>query len=272
MPDDGLRQRLRALFSATDDEGEAAVEALIAERGRELEQRTVQLAATIADLERREERARELRVAVEDMLRHGSAELDDRHAELNALAQELGAREDAVATAERDVADRRRELGAVELHRAAIERREAALAEREAALERIAADLQTRELRLADLERAERELAARETELAAAHERLARDDDAVEHTGREDAAAHVVFAAGDRYRLAEREGPPPAPGADIELDGERFLVVRLGPSPLPGDRRWCAFVERAPEHHAGLQPDAPDRPETRAHDQPVAPA
>lgn len=59
------------------------------------------------------------------------------------------------------------------------------------------------------------------------------------------AASHVLFladAAG--YRLLQRDGPPPARGDALVLEGLGFQVVRLGPSPLPGDRRRCAFVER----------------------------
>src|SRR5262245_6665394 len=155
--DEGIRHRLRHLFSHTGAPSESAVEELIAERGRELELRTEQLAATVADLQRREERARELRAAVEEMLRHGSAELDERHARLNELAAELARREEALAVTERELTDRRSELGAVELHRAALERREAAASEREAALERIATTLQDRER---DLLEREREVAA----------------------------------------------------------------------------------------------------------------
>ena len=85
----GIRHRLRALFAATDDE--EAVDALITDRGREIEEQTERLQLTIESLERREEQAARLRSAVEEMLRHGSAELDERHAELAALAVELAA-------------------------------------------------------------------------------------------------------------------------------------------------------------------------------------
>jgi hypothetical protein len=55
----------------------------------------------------------------------------------------------------------------------------------------------------------------------------------------------VAFVASpDGYRLLERAGPPPVGGAVLELDAEAFTVLRLGPSPLPGDRRRCAFLER----------------------------
>ena len=234
--DETLRGRLRSLFAATDDE--TAIEALIAERGRELELRTEQLAATIADLERREERAREIRGAVEEMLRRGSSELDDRHAELNQLARELAEREHRLAASESELGERKRELGAVELRRAAVERREEAVAERETALERIAGELQERELRFAEIEE-------RERELAADLQRLAQEQEEREAVAAEPSAAHahVVFAPGDRYRLLERDGPAPVVGADIEVDGAACRVLRLGASPLPGDRRPCVFVE-----------------------------
>lgn len=45
------------------------------------------------------------------------------------------------------------------------------------------------------------------------------------------------------YRLLERDGSPPVQGETVELDG-RYCVLRLGPSPLPRDRRRCAYVER----------------------------
>lgn len=224
--DEGIRHRLRTLFTHSDVPGDRMVEELLAERGRELEERTAQLAATVADMQRREEKARELRVAVEDMLRRGSSELDERHAELNALAAELTVREQALRESEEALAERRQELGAVELRRAAVERRDEALNEREAALERIAGELQERETTLREREQddAARALPAPAVEPPAE-------------------ASHLVFAAGDRYRLVERDGPPPAPGATIEVDSAQLAVRRLGPSPIPGDRRRCAYAE-----------------------------
>ena len=222
--DDGIRHRLRALFAHTVSAEESAVEELIAARGRELELRTEQLAATVADLQKREERARELRSAVEDLLRRGSSELDERHAELNELAVELSRREEALAAAEGELSERRRELGAVELRRAALERREVAVAERETVLERIASELQDRETHL------------RELQSARPAGELDGDSEAVE-------ASHLVWSAGDRYRLVERPGGAPAPGSVVELDSGRWRVLRVGASPLPADRRRCAVVE-----------------------------
>jgi DNA repair exonuclease SbcCD ATPase subunit len=256
-PDDGVRHRLRSLFVATDET--EAVEAMIAEHGKELEAQTEQLAATISDLERREQRARELAAAVERMLRHGSAELDERHAELNKLAEELTRREEAIGRTEQEIADRRREAGAVELRRAAAERREAAVAERETALERIAGELQERHRGLAEAERRAEELAARETTLherAAELDQLAEDLQAVERALAEREAAlaatvpaavaaegeHVRFVPGIQYLVETVEGPAPPIGTPVDVAGAQLTVVRVGPSPFPGDRRRCAYL------------------------------
>jgi hypothetical protein len=48
------------------------------------------------------------------------------------------------------------------------------------------------------------------------------------------------------YELAEREGDVPAPGTEVELGddgGGRFFVSKIGPSPLPGDDRPCAYLQ-----------------------------
>lgn len=47
------------------------------------------------------------------------------------------------------------------------------------------------------------------------------------------------------YELAEREGEPPAPGAEVELEegGGRFFVSKIAASPLPDDERLCAYLQ-----------------------------
>jgi len=297
-PDDRIRHRLKALFATTDDENE--VEALIVERGREIQERTEQLQTTIADLERREEQTGKLRSAVEEMLRHGSAELDERHAELAALALELGARDEKVRADERDIAVRKQELGAVELRRAAAERREEAATGREEALERIAAELTSRELQLAEAERQiaesdteignrqralaasqasvlerERRIGDQEAELdrlaaeLAERERLLEAESASVTAGREElsravatvssglrlvgpddapegeVAGHVLYVTDAGYRMIERDGGAPGVDALVEIDERQFVVTRIGRSPLPGDRRTCAYLEPA---------------------------
>jgi hypothetical protein len=48
------------------------------------------------------------------------------------------------------------------------------------------------------------------------------------------------------YELHERDGDPPEPGSEIEVgdDGLRFMVAKVGPSPLPQDVRPCAYLQR----------------------------
>ena len=238
--DDGIRHRLRALFSTTDDED--AVEALIVERGREIEQRTEQLQTTISDLERREEQTGQLRSAVEDMLRHGSAELDERHAELAALALDLRTRAEKVRADERDIAVRKQELGAVELRRAAVERRERSLSEREKSFEQVAADLAERERQLAAAESTGPtagpvEIPRADTNLLR-ESRLSDRDDAATDVGR-----HIVFLSDGGYRIVEQPGGAAPPGTRIEFDGSTYVVTRVGRSPIPGDRRPWVYLE-----------------------------
>jgi hypothetical protein len=45
------------------------------------------------------------------------------------------------------------------------------------------------------------------------------------------------------YQLRERAGEPPSVGDEVEEDGTRLQVSKVGPSPLPGDHRLCAFLQ-----------------------------
>ena len=61
------------------------------------------------------------------------------------------------------------------------------------------------------------------------------------------AGTHILFVSGPTgYELVEREGDPPQPGTQVELDenGARFEVVKVAPSPLPQDDRPCAYLQR----------------------------
>ena len=46
------------------------------------------------------------------------------------------------------------------------------------------------------------------------------------------------------YTLREEEGRPPSPGSTVAVSEQLgpFLVMRLGPSPLPNDDRICAYL------------------------------
>ena len=55
---------------------------------------------------------------------------------------------------------------------------------------------------------------------------------------------HLVFISKPSgYELGERPGDAPAPGAEVEEGERRFVVVKLAPSPLPGDDRVCAYLQ-----------------------------
>ena len=57
---------------------------------------------------------------------------------------------------------------------------------------------------------------------------------------------HLLFISTTAgYSLIEQEGPPPLTGNCLEIHEQpiSFLVVKLGPSPLPNDRRRCAYLE-----------------------------
>jgi hypothetical protein len=105
--------------------------------------------------------------------------------------------------------------------------------------------------RVADDLREERDavrdaLAASERARVEAEVRLAALDELQREPEREPVTAHVVFLqTGAGYTLVPADGPPPEPGTRLELEQRDYVVLKLGPSPFPGDDRPCAFVEPA---------------------------
>jgi hypothetical protein len=253
--DDGIRHRLRGLFHPTGH-GDAGVEEFVAQQGRELELRATQLAETIADLERRENRTSELRVAVEQMLRRGSSELDERHAELAELAARLAEREALAAETERLLAERRTELGAVELRRAALERREASVSEREQALQQHVADLAEREQLLNQVEQRADELVARSTEVAAREERLTQAAEALEERRRQIEETAAAFAEREEALGAE-EAALAAQREDLRRAVSTLSATLGVPTPPPTP------VELSP--HAVSAPPEPPLVEAATH-------
>ena len=54
---------------------------------------------------------------------------------------------------------------------------------------------------------------------------------------------HLLFVwKASGYELVERPGEPPPVGSEVELDGQTERVTKIGPSPLPGDSRPCAYL------------------------------
>jgi hypothetical protein len=62
------------------------------------------------------------------------------------------------------------------------------------------------------------------------------------------AGKHILFISRPTgYELVERDGDPPSPGSQVDLEenGARFEVVKVAPSPLPQDDRPCAYLQSA---------------------------
>jgi hypothetical protein len=185
---------------------EERLEELLAQRRKELDAHAAELHASIAELERREELLRDSRASVERMLRLGTSDLEAREEELASYLRELSEREKELARAEEELGQRRQELGAVELKRAAVERRER------------------------DLEAREAELAEREAAVPAPRYQVEQ--------------VELAFVPGARYSLVELDATPLQAGLELEIEDDVFVVTRVGPAPLPGDGRRCAYLTR----------------------------
>jgi hypothetical protein len=122
----------------------------------------------------------------------------------------------------------------------------------EAAEARLLAQLEEQWAKLAA---AEASLAARERELADAktvNQALREEIRALRRASEANLTAaqpsHLVFVQlAGRYALLERDGPPPAPCAELALptvDDGAFVVTGSRRSPLPGDTRLCVVAER----------------------------
>ena len=60
----------------------------------------------------------------------------------------------------------------------------------------------------------------------------------------DEGAEHVLFVwSPSGYALLTRAGDPPPIGSEVGVSGGRLVVTKIGPSPLPGDRRRCAFLD-----------------------------
>ncbi|HUZ98544.1 MAG TPA: hypothetical protein VMU74_04220 [Gaiellaceae bacterium] len=60
------------------------------------------------------------------------------------------------------------------------------------------------------------------------------------------AEGHLLFVwKTSGYELQEEPGDVPEVGAEIEQDGRVLRVTKVAVSPLPGDRRACAYLAQA---------------------------
>jgi hypothetical protein len=59
------------------------------------------------------------------------------------------------------------------------------------------------------------------------------------------ADGHLVFVwKTSGYELREQDGEVPAVGSEVETDGKTLIVAKVGASPLPHDKRPCAYLVR----------------------------
>ena len=55
---------------------------------------------------------------------------------------------------------------------------------------------------------------------------------------------HLLFVwKPTGYELREHDGELPSLGSVVEVEEGRQTVVKVGPSPLPGDARLCAYLQ-----------------------------
>ena len=58
--------------------------------------------------------------------------------------------------------------------------------------------------------------------------------------------SHLLFVwKTTGYELREQDGDVPSVGAEVEQDGETMRVTKVALSPLPDDRRACAYLVAA---------------------------
>jgi hypothetical protein len=58
-----------------------------------------------------------------------------------------------------------------------------------------------------------------------------------------DGQRHLLFVwKPSGYELVEQDGDVPAVGDEVEVEGQSLRVTKLAPSPLPGDKRACAYL------------------------------
>jgi hypothetical protein len=57
---------------------------------------------------------------------------------------------------------------------------------------------------------------------------------------------HLLFVwSSNGWTLQERDGDVPALGETVEANELLLRISKIGPSPLPGDRRLCAYTQLA---------------------------
>jgi hypothetical protein len=172
-----------------------------------------------------------------------------RYEELEARHQELGARYQTLEGRFHEAELAAGHVDEATAKQAELEARGVGLQELNAELEARYADLRARYRELEEHSRVQ--AAALESVRAGFEDAVARLEAERSRTGpapgpvRSDDRHELFVPTGEGYSLLERPGPAPAAGTEVELSsGERFSVMRVGPSPLPGEAHACAYLDR----------------------------
>ena len=65
-----------------------------------------------------------------------------------------------------------------------------------------------------------------------------------DENGNQSSPGYVLFVwSSAGWTLQPRDGEAPEPGSTVEAGETLLRVSKVGPSPLPGDRRRCAYTE-----------------------------
>jgi hypothetical protein len=176
------------------------------------------------------------------------AELERRLAELEAAGQAQ------VAALQRRLEEAVAEAGTLthERDELTVALAELAAAPAEQPERSLSVDAETFTNRIAELEEALVVELARKTELEAAvaerNDRLRALEALVREQPWASSERHLVFHRGPSgYALSEHDGPPPLPGARVEVAGSdgTQVVTRVAPAPLPGHALPCAYLVAA---------------------------
>ena len=244
--------RLAELETARTNESDHALE-LAAAREEAASFRTEK---EVLERARAEAEARNAELERELAELRASAAADDGH--LAAATARLAELESAVARdaeIEADLARAREDAARVRAERAVLEAAHESTASHAAGLEDRLKTLEAAAARAEQLERRLEEAVAQIAHLETEREDVLKvakvlGEERRHHDHAED-PAHLLFVPGrEGYRLVEQDGPPPAPGATLELEDDEgtaieLTVMKVGASPLPGTRLACAYLVAA---------------------------
>jgi hypothetical protein len=225
-------------------------------------QRNAELGQRLGELQAATERADELGTAATTLRTALERTRDDAASRIAELEGRVAELESALAAGENEfdteLASAREEAARIQMEKAALQEAHDVAASRNADLEERLKDLDAANARATQLERQLEETATQITHLEAGlnnvlavtqvpgQERRGGHPD-----GHAEDLSHLLFVPGPQgYRLVARDGPPPMPGAMLELpqdDGtsSRLLVSKVGLAPLPGGSVACAYLVAA---------------------------